>query len=309
MTLSFFLQIWAHVYMVFVLCSVAVIVLETSTYFRRTHPYQLLVKVTNNFTRVFSSQKEEMEVTTDVDISLLVLGQITVPFFTIELLVRFFSAPNKKRFLMKALNILDIACVVVTLSMAILFYMGKTALDGDTQNAIRVFIFTLRFCRVINVLRLIRLARLYTGLQVIILTIRDSVPELSLFLLVLTICMVIFSSIMYYAEYYFATSHFTDIPVGFWWSVVTMTTVGYGDKYPQTIWGFLVGTSCAIIGIIFTGFPIPIISNKFNVYYEFSKVREERLRRIEENEQKAVSFKGSVKRVTPTLKNSKTAFT
>ena len=287
--------------MVFVLCSIAMVVLETSSYFRTKLNDEFLHKVTNNFTRVFSSQKEKMEVTTQPHSVLFWMEQIYITFFAVELLVRFFISPNKKRFLMKAMNILDILCVLVSVLMSCV-----PLVVGLRRQVVETFIFAMRFCRVMLVLRLVRLARLYSGLQVIILTLRDSVAELSLFLLVLTIGMVIFSSIMYYAEYYLATSHFTDIPVGFWWSVVTMTTVGYGDKFPQTLWGFVVGTMCAIIGIIFVGFPIPIISNKFNVYYEFAKVREERLRRIEEKEQKAVTFKESVNRVTPTLENSKT---
>ena len=290
--------------MVFVLCSIAVIVLETNTYFRIKHPHQLLFKVTNNFTRVFHSHKEEMEVTSDAHILLFWMEQIYVAFFTVELLVRFFLSPDKMQFLMKALNILDILCVLVTVPIGIFPFVGRSAIDENVRHAIKVFLFAMRLCRVILVLRLVRLARLYTGLQVIILTIRDSVTELSLFLLVLIICMVIFSSIMYYAEYNFATSHFTDISVGFWWSMVTMTTVGYGDKYPQTVWGFVVGTMCAIMGIIFMGFPIPIISNKFNLYYEFANIREERLRRIEEKEQKVVVSKRITIPVRP--QNSKT---
>ena len=62
--------------------------------------------------------------------------------------------------------------------------------------------------------------------------------------------MLVFASLIYYAEFTDPTDTFATIPIGFWWSIVTMTTVGYGDKYPVTVGGYIIGSMCAVIGRI-----------------------------------------------------------
>ena len=52
--------------------------------------------------------------------------------------------------------------------------------------------------------------------------------------------MVIFSTLIFYAEFN-RPQQFEDIPTGFWWAIVTMTTVGYGDVHPTTPYGYVVG--------------------------------------------------------------------
>ena len=95
---------------------------------------------------------------------------------------------------------------------------------------------------------------------------------LLVFFLVLGI--IIFASLVYYAERIAPNPHndFKSIPLGLWWALVTMTTVGYGDMVPKTYLGMFVGALCALGGVLTVALPVPVIVSNFEMYYSHTQV-------------------------------------
>ena len=61
-------------------------------------------------------------------------------------------------------------------------------------------------------------------------------------------------------------NQFDSVVAGFWWSLVTMSTVGYGDYVPKTPLGKVVGGMCALTGILVISLPFPLIITNFNKF-------------------------------------------
>ncbi|XP_070207185.1 potassium voltage-gated channel protein Shaw-like [Littorina saxatilis] len=98
----------------------------------------------------------------------------------------------------------------------------------------------------------------------------------------LTSGVLVFSTLVFWCE----RENMGSIPEAFWWAIVTMTTVGYGDIAPKSFLGKIVGSLCAISGVVLIAITIPVLVNNFLLFYGYSKVIQARLREAMEKEDK-----------------------
>ncbi len=184
----------------------------------------------------------------------MVFNSICNGWFTIEYLLRLMASPSKLKFVRSSINVIDLVSILP-------FYLSIIL---DRQGGIEV----LRVVRVIRVIRIFKLTRHSRGLHILGNTIHASLHELAMLALFLVIGVILFSSAVYYAESKVESRDFESIPHAFWWAVVTMTTVGYGDITPTTFIGKLVGAMCAISGVLVIALPVPVIVSNFEHYYK-----------------------------------------
>uniref|UniRef100_A0A2S2NDU8 Potassium voltage-gated channel protein Shaw n=1 Tax=Schizaphis graminum TaxID=13262 RepID=A0A2S2NDU8_SCHGA len=186
-------------------------------------------------------------------------------WFTFEILVRFIASPNKCEFVKASVNIID---YIATLSFYIDLILQKFASHLENADI-------LEFFSIIRIMRLFKLTRHSSGLKILMQTFRASAKELTLLVFFLVLGIVIFASLVYYAERIQANPHndFNSIPLGLWWALVTMTTVGYGDMAPKTYVGMFVGALCALAGVLTIALPVPVIVSNFAMYYSHTQAR------------------------------------
>ena len=201
---------------------------------------------------------EEARHHTTLNKPVLYVEIITNSFFSLEWILRLIVCPDLIALLRRgatSFNLISVAASWIVLYSQV--YQVEQMIGAPVY--IRVA-FILRCFRTFRVLRIFHIIR---GWDVLVLALRDSMWEITILAVLFVTGMIIFSTLMFYAEYSNPGSY-PGIPVGFWWAIVTMTTVGYGDFYPTTSYGYAVGAACAITGMFAACLPIPIISENFS---------------------------------------------
>ncbi|XP_071098187.1 potassium voltage-gated channel protein Shaw-like [Haliotis cracherodii] len=236
-----------------------------------------------NATENKTTDIESLEEDTERHPVLFYIDIVCLTFFTAEYVLRFICAPKKFKFLLSPLSIIDLLAILPDY-IEFLIYAADPEAVGETT-----FMHFMPLLRLMRAFRIFRLIRHVPGLWIMFYTLKASYKDLSLMLVFLLVGMLLFSSLIFFAD---DNKVFTSIPHGFWWAVVTMTTVGYGDMYPTSRLGYLVGSITAICGVLLIGFTIPALVNNFSLYYqhvEFAMQKEKLMKEQKKNVMKEKS--------------------
>lgn len=176
----------------------------------------------------------------------------SVIVFTIEYIFRVWSCTSDKRYkhpIKGRLRYASQPLLIVDLFAFLPFYLPLVAVDLRFLRILRIF----------RVLRVLKLERYFSALKIVAKVIKNKSAELISTFIVIFILLIIVASMMYYIE----PQTFNSIPQAMWWGIVTLTTVGYGDIYPTTVVGKLVGAILALLGIGLFGLPAGILAAGF----------------------------------------------
>jgi len=219
-----------------------------------------------------------------------VIECICISAFTAEYGLKLATCPNIKKFVAQPLNAVDLISILP-------FYFGLviSSVDGGSS---RIF----RTIRLVRVFRVVKLGSRSGKLQVVTRTMSESLDMLAMMLFLLALTVLVFATLVYFAErgdYYEdddlyarnvditcselalasgsltaedgslvagcerTASPFKSIPDAFWWTMVTLMTVGYGDQVPVTDLGRFVGCLAMLASVILMALPISVIGSEF----------------------------------------------
>ena len=193
--------------------------------------------------------------------------------FTIEYILRIYSAPNRKKYIFSFMGMVDLLAIIPTYMMFI-YPPIKYLLD-------------IRIIRLIRIFRVLKLTNYVRGAYTMQIALRSSRPKIIVFLLSIFIVVIIVGTLMYIIEG--PADGFNSIADSIYWAIITLTTVGYGNIVPVTILGKILASFIMILGYAVIAVPTGIVSSEFTKNKKARK-QKERQHRIIEKENKIISL-------------------
>ncbi|PNK59797.1 ion transporter [Psychrobacter sp. FDAARGOS_221] len=164
--------------------------------------------------------------------------------FTLEYLLRLFSAPNRLRYAFSFFGLVDLLSVLPSY-LSLIF--------GGVQ-----YLIVVRILRILRVFRVLKLKSYMQQAGFLASALKTSQHKITVFFLSLVLLVMIFGSVIYVVEG--PENGFTSIPVSIYWATVTLTTVGYGDMSPKTPLGQFIATMVMMTGYSIIAVPTGIFT-------------------------------------------------
>ena len=189
---------------------------------------------------------------------------ITQVFFTIDFCLRLIAWPSPntmrgvKTFLTNGSNICDLISLMP-------FYLPQIIFLLDNRDVKSLVV--LRIIRTLRIIKIFRMVRHSTRMQFIFeFLLRNNVTDILILAELFLVMVLVFSSVIYYVEHMAGNLDIISIPSAVWWSVVTLSGIGYGDIVPISGLGKLVAALSIMCGMIFLALPLSIILHEFVKY-------------------------------------------
>jgi voltage-gated potassium channel len=176
--------------------------------------------------------------------------------FLVEYLARLWVAVENPRFAKSRFPRLRYALTPIAIIDLLAVLPTLFAFGGGSS-------LVLRFFRVLRMLRLAKLGRSSQAWEHIRNAAYEKRYEFGLILALLVITVLVSGSLMYWAEADAQPDKFGSIPRALWWSIVTLTTVGYGDVYPITSLGRVLAAFLAVMGVCLIALPTGLFAASF----------------------------------------------
>ncbi|MBN3294044.1 KCNQ2 protein, partial [Polypterus senegalus] len=221
------------------------------------HAYVFLLVFSCLVLSVFSTIKEYEE---SSDAALYILEIVTIVVFGVEYFVRIWAAGcccryrgwrGRLKFARKPFCVIDIMVLIASISVLAAGTQGNVF----ATSAIR----SLRF---LQILRMIRMDRRGGTWKLLGSVVYAHSKELITAWYIGFLCLILASFLVYLAEKE-SNKDFDTYADALWWGLITLTTIGYGDKYPVTWNGRLLAATFTLIGVSFFALPAGILGSGF----------------------------------------------
>ena len=184
------------------------------------------------------------------------LENISIALFTIEYFLRIwlcsvFGSELYRKPLIGRFRYIFTPLMLIDLLVILPFYLGLTT------------IFDFRFLRLFRLLNILQVTRNSRSLQMLFTVIRRESQTLLAIFLVIAILLILISSVIFAIEHNTQPDNFASIPHAMWWTIATLSTVGYGDVVPLTLLGKVFGMVVMLIGIVMFAIPTGILVSSF----------------------------------------------
>lgn len=222
-----------------------------------------------------------------------------VTCFTLELVLRFATSPNKRIFVNGVFNWIDLMAILPFFIETIVIAVrnseapaassalsngtleangSQLASEGEETDPVLLVLRVLRVLRLARVFKLLKMGNASASIQLVSATagaaLADSFKILVALLMVTIISMIVFAAAL--AQFEPGTDYLSGGPSSWflsitrtcWWSLVTLTGVGYGDEYPMYAMGRIIAMICATVGILIVAVPIEVIGRYFGQHFQ-----------------------------------------
>lgn len=180
----------------------------------------------------------------------------SVVVFSLEYLLRLWTCienPVYHKQVTGRLKFIFSPTALIDLLAILPFYLPFTGIDLRFLRILRIF----------RIFRLLKMARYSNAFMMIKNVLKEKKEELLVTLVFIIIILVIVSTLMFYVERDAQPEAFGSIPKALWWGVVTLTTVGYGDVYPITLYGKILGGVITLLGVGLIALPSGILASGY----------------------------------------------